>query len=1388
MKKFLMSLGLAFVLLFTLAVAPANATAKAAEECKHENEKIQYYLDGEKPETCLEEAIAKLVCEDCGRTIYQKVQGEHKIETEVIDATCTTPQKVVEKCEYCDYVQFEQELSKATGHEWKEAAKVPATCTTPAGVAKVCTKCGAKENFVADEGAKELGHDYGKAVKVAATCVTEGYEKQTCSRCGDVKTTKTTDIDPEAHEKELIETLVEATCEKDGVGKYACKYCKKELTYTNIPAGHEWEVIEDETLTYGETCKNDGKITRVCKKCNDLVTEVIASDPEKHVFEELINEYVAPTCGTEGKKVFYCTECGKLETTILPIDSKAEHDLAEEVVDATCEKPQLVKVYCKNCKTVISEEPTVDDKGNYTQALGHTPGEKVNFEATCEKGSGYTITCKRCNEVIESKENDDAKGHSWVKGEVVKATCHDKGYTTYTCSVCKETKQDDETAIDPTNHVSKLAKTIQEPTCTVPGVGKYVCQYCEDKAAWYASIPAQHSWNEGKVTTAATCTEEGVKTYTCNACGETKTEKIAKIAHSYVADKEASYAATCDKDGLEVKVCSVCGDKQTKALTDRPKHNYVEKVLEANCLLPQRVGEECTACGGFSDKYYAVENGDKALGHDYEVKHIAATCTQDAGYSKKCTRCNDETKYIAFVKGENGYKAALGHDVKTYTKAATCVAVGEKYDYCGRCNKKLTESSELAIDKNNHTVNLEKTLLAATCTVAGVGKYSCILCGENTIYQSIPAEHKWDKGTVTTAATCTKKGVKTITCTVCDQTKTEEIETVDCKMVADTAASYAATCGKDGLKVEKCSVCGKETETVLKATGKHNMVEKVIDADCENPQRVGRQCSVCGTVDKNASEVIGSTKLGHDWEEIIVEASCLKGNGWYKKCSRCDKKEDVVYYEATDKEYVAPLGHDFEAQEIAATCVKTGKTWEACSRCDETRNEVEVAINPNNHANEKCTKVLKEATCTEPGVGKYECSDCKKVYYQSIPAGHTWGAEKVLTAATCGKAGKAERTCTECGKAEEYTIAATGKHDVETITVAATCTKEGSVTKKCKVCGTVISTTKKPMVSHDYSKEEIQPATCTELAYVVFKCATCGKPDSSRKEPVKDSKYADHDLVEVHEDATCEHNERMHITCKNCKLNKYEDVENGVQSKGHKFVEKKQEATCTTKAKTWEQCEYCNKVKEGSTVEGDYNKDNHEWKLVSTLREATCTTAGVGKYQCANENCKVNAIYKVIEASHDWPEDGEEVSGNIVYCSCKVADCKYVKILSLVGAYEEFQLSTTEYESLEAAEKAVKAIMDQVISFTNVEAKITGKVNDEGKLELTITTSNDLKGYSNVWVEINGEKLEAVSGKFTYVVNAPAEGTVYEVRYCAEVAGASATSKGKLAMYTYTTK
>ena len=130
------------------------------------------------------------------------------------------------------------------------------------------------------------------------------------------------------------------------------------------------------------------------------------------------------------------------------------------------------------------------------------------------------------------------------------------------------------------------------------------------------------------------------------------------------------------------------------------------------------------------------------------------------------------------------------------------------------------------------------------------------------------------------------------------------------------------------------------------------------------------------------------------------------------------------------------------------------------------------------HGKNVCTKKeigRKDATCTEDGWVKYECTyesdryatapEHTDQWTETIPAlGHTWtdngeanhicdrdhvtaahtyGDWVVVTPATCTAAGQKQRTCTECGHVETEVIPATGHHWVD----------KGDGTHTCPDCG-----------------------------------------------------------------------------------------------------------------------------------------------------------------------------------------------------------------------------------------------------------------------------------------------------------------------------------------------
>ncbi|MBM6947719.1 hypothetical protein [Mordavella massiliensis] len=129
--------------------------------------------------------------------------------------------------------------------------------------------------------------------------------------------------------------------------------------------------------------------------------------------------------------------------------------------------------------------------------------------------------------------------HQWVKGETTTPTCSSEGYTTYTCSICGSTKQDDFT--------DKLPHT---PDANTDCTKDTLCIVCGEVVR-----PAgEHTYDEGTVKTDATCTEPGVMKYTCKACGTVKEEEIPAKGHQWISETEENQLTY---------TCSVCKEEHS---------------------------------------------------------------------------------------------------------------------------------------------------------------------------------------------------------------------------------------------------------------------------------------------------------------------------------------------------------------------------------------------------------------------------------------------------------------------------------------------------------------------------------------------------------------------------------------------------------------------------------------------------------------------------------------------------------------------------------------------------------------------------------------------------------------------------------------------------------
>ena len=299
-----------------------------------------------------------------------------------------------------------------------------------------------------------------------------------------------------------------------------------------------------------------------------------------------------------------------------------------------------------------------------------------------------------------------------------------------------------------------------------------------------------------------------------------------------------------------------------------------------------------------------------------------------------------------------------------------------------------------------------------------------------------------------------------------------------------------ATCGKDGSKTvtTSCSDCGYvisvENNVVIPATKNHTpaaaVKENVKPATCETAETYDSvvYCSVCGQ-EISRTQMTGEAALGHKWGEWKHDDSTAKADSKHTRTcendathtdsAACNFTSQVTQNQTADQPEITTytckdcgysyteetkpaLGHthnygapvaDYASGEAfvegkdythTATCTGEG----TCSQPTKT---------------DKCTfdngVETKAATCTEPGVKTFTCSDCGGTYTVAIPAtDHAWGQWK-HDAATAEAEATHTRVCAnDASHKETKACDFTAK-----VTQEATLDQAEITTYTCKDCG-----------------------------------------------------------------------------------------------------------------------------------------------------------------------------------------------------------------------------------------------------------------------------------------------------------------------------------------------
>lgn len=558
----------------------------------------------------------------------------------------------------------------------------------------------------------------------------------------------------------------------------------------------------------------------------------------------------------------------------------------------------------------------------------------------------------------------------------------------------------------------------------------------------------------------------------------------------------------------------------------------------------------------------------------------------------------------------------------------------------------------------------------ATCTTQGYDEHICHEWGGmNYNDRFVPTKgHSWDGGTVTKAATYTETGIKTFKCKECDETRTEEIpslnKTYHIKNVVAptcTAEGYTiyecnevpgltykgdykaklphaydagkvtkpATIYEKGVKTFTCTSCGttytEDIPMVEKTWHKGNTVAPTCTEQ-------GYTVYICDQDSALTEKRDYTNALGHAWDAgtVTTAATCTNAGVKTYTCTRNGCNE-------TKTEEIQALGHKWDDGTVtkAATCEAPGVKTFKCQNtgCTETKTEEIAALG---HKWDDGT-VTKAPTCTEDGVKTFTClNDATHTYTEVVPAtGHAWDDGVVTKEATYEEDGERTYTCqNDKTHVHKEVIPALGYTFTETV-VAPTCTEDGYTLHTCNENpAKTYKDTPVPALGHQY-KEVTTPATCGALGSVDNVCERCNDKQHVSDLPATGKHQWDEGVITKEPTAT--ETGIKTYTCNVCQATKTEDIAKVHNHDYTRLGEIIEGPYCETEGKRWMYCSYegCNERVLMPVPDIGY----HDWDTEHTecLKKATCTEKGTMRMHCKRD-ASHTMTYDYGGTGHIWGE------------------------------------------------------------------------------------------------------------------------------------------------------
>lgn len=162
--------------------------------------------------------------------------------------------------------------------------------------------------------------------------------------------------------------------------------------------------------------------------------------------------------------------------------------------------------------------------------------------------------------------------------------------------------------------------------------------------------------------------------------------------------------------------------------------------------------------------------------------------------------------------------------------------------------------------------------------------------------------------------------------------------------------------------------------------------------------------------------------------------------------------------------------------------------------------------------------VTEEATCTENGWERIECSSCGEMLSEKVLEATGHKKETIIEPATETEEGLSVVKCTVCEEVfEEIIIPANHSHTYETVTIEPTCSIDGETVTRCSVCLEEKAKTVLPATGHTEDGWDREPSFTMNGERYRF-CSACGVCLEQTVIPKLDPIYTDNGDIYITKD------------------------------------------------------------------------------------------------------------------------------------------------------------------------------------------------------------------------------------------------------------------------------